>query len=297
MSEIKTIKRKIVLLGDGAVGKTSLIKRFVTNKFDDKYLSTVGTKVTEKDLLLIEEGRIQTNLKLLIWDFMGQKGFRKIEKSGLKGTGGALVVYDVSRAATLASVEEYWLPCLYEAVPGVPIVFLGNKIDLLSGIEKNSSEATSIGDFQNMVNRYKATGYFTSALTGENVENAFSGMGKMLIKNITKQDTLQLPKRIIHHVDGGYKSAIIRATDEIIMDFYNNYGGSLEEIMPIIRKQFEKAGVDINKPTVDGLRKAIKYLGVVESNFWSHEEVISRMRKRLSIINQINEINFAKRRL
>ena len=80
------------------------------------------------------------------------------------------------------------------------------------------------------------------------------------------------------------------------MDFYENYGSSLEETMPIIRKQFEKAGVDINDPTIKGLRKAVKFLGKVESNFWSHEEVTCRMRKRLSIINQINEINIAKRR-
>ena len=143
--------------------------------------------MTEKDLLVIDKGGVQTSIKLMIWDFMGQKGFRKIEQSGLRGTYGAIIVYDVSRAETLASIEEYWIPCLYEVVPGVPIIFLANKIDLLSGIEKNSSEATSIVDFQNIVNRYNASGYFTSALTGENVEKAFSGMGKVLMKNIPKR--------------------------------------------------------------------------------------------------------------
>ncbi len=297
MPEIKTYKNKIVLLGDGAVGKTSLIIRFVTNKYDDKYLCTVGTKVTEKELLVIDKGGIQTSLKLLIWDFMGQKGFRKIEKSGLTGTSGALIVYDVSRIETLASIEEYWLPRLYEAAPGVPIIFLANKIDLLLSIDKDSPEANTVVDFQNLANRYKAPGFFTSALTGENVENVFRGIGKLIVKNITRQSTLQLPDKYIYHTSGFYESAIIKATDEIIMDFQKNYGSSLEETMPIIRRQFKKAGVDINEPTIEGLRKAVEFLGKVESNFWSYEVVTGRMKKRLSIINQINKINAPKHRL
>jgi small GTP-binding protein len=296
MSEIETYKRKIVLLGDGAVGKTSLIRRFVTNKFDDKYLCTVGTKVTEKNLLVKCKQGIKKNLKLMVWDFMGQKGFKKIEKSGLMGATGALIVYDVSRSETFASIEEYWIPRLQEAAPGVPIIFLANKIDLRSSIDKNSSEATSMDEFQSMVNRYKAIGYFTSALTGQNVEKAFIGLGKKLMKNISQQSTPQLPKRIIHQIDGNYESAIIKVTDEIIMDFYKNFGGDLEETMPIIRKQFEKAGVDINDPTIEGLRKAIKYLRNVESNFWPQKEVNFRMKRRLSIINQINEMDISEYR-
>ena len=93
MSEMNTIKKKIVLLGDGAVGKTSLIRRFVINKFDDKYLCTLGTKVTEKNLLVKVDAGVTLGLKLMIWDFMGQKGFHKIEKSGLEGATGALLVY------------------------------------------------------------------------------------------------------------------------------------------------------------------------------------------------------------
>jgi len=294
MADIKTYKRKIVLLGDSEVGKTSLIRRFVTNKFDDKYLSTVGTKVTEKEMLLINKGGIKTNLKLLIWDFMGQKGFRKIEKSGLIGTTGALIVYDVSRIETLESIEEYWVPRLYEAAPGVPIIFIANKIDLLYGINKNSAEANTVVDFQNLANRYKAPGYFTSALTGENVENIFRGIGKLIAKKIPQQSTPQLPDKFVRHTSGFYESAIIKATDEIIMDFQKNFGSSLEETMPIIRKQFEKAGVNINEPTIEGLRKAVLFLSKVESNFWSSEEVSYRMKKRLSIINQISEINTAK---
>lgn len=291
MTEIDSYKKKIVLLGDAAVGKTSLIRRFVTNKFDDKYLSTMGTKVSEKTLMIKDEGGVKMNLKFLIWDFMGQKGFKKIERFGLRGTKGALIVYDISRSKTLKNIEKYWIPRLQEAAPDVPIVFLGNKIDLLPGIDKKSPEANATVDFQEMVNRYNATGYFTSALTGENVQSAFAGLGKMVIKNVPLQPKLQLPKRLIQQMDDNYESNIIRATDEIIMDFYKNFGSTLEETMPIIRKQFIKAGVDINNPTIEGLRRAIEFLSKVESNFWPNQEVSYRMKKRLSIINQITEIN------
>jgi small GTP-binding protein len=291
MSEINTYKRKIVLLGDGGVGKTSLIRRFVINKFDDKYLCTVGTKVTEKNLLVKDKQGEKMKLRLLIWDFMGQKGFRKIEKSGLRGTSGAIIVYDVSRPETMASIEEYWIPRLHEAAPDVPIMILANKIDLFSDSEKTSQETTSSANLQNMLNRNNASGYFTSALTGNNVGKAFSGMGKMLIKNLIQQSTPQLPKSIIRQVNSNYESDLIKATDEIIMDFHKNFGSDFEETMPIIRRQFEKAGVDINDPTVESLRRAIDYLGRVESNFWSYEEVSSRRKKRLSIINQIYGIN------
>jgi small GTP-binding protein len=290
-SEYEIYIRKIVLLGDAEVGKTSLIRRFVANKYDDKYLITVGTKVTEKNLLIKHSQDVRTHLKLMIWDFMGQKGFKKIESSGLNGASGALMVYDISRAETLASIEEYWLPRLEEDAPGIPIILLANKIDLRETIENDTPEALALDDFQKIAHRNRSIGFFTSALSGQNVENAFIGLGKRLIKNISKQSDQQLIQKIASHVNGGCQSPIIKATDDIIMDFHTSFGGDFEETMPIIRRQFEKAGVDINDPTIEGLRKAVKYLCNVESNFWPHKEVSFRLKRRLSIINQLNGID------
>jgi small GTP-binding protein len=291
MSDIEIYIRKIVLLGDAAVGKTSLIRRFVINKYDDKYLGTVGTKVTEKNLLIKQDQDIRTNLKLMIWDFMGQKGFRKIESSGLKGATGALIVYDVTRAETFSSIEKYWLPRLEEDAPGIPMIFLANKIDLRKNIDPNSAEAAALDDFQKIAHQNKTIGFFTSALTSQNVENGFIALGKRLIKNISQQSDQQLIQKLASHINGGTESPIIKATDDIIMDFHTSFGGDFEETMPIIRRQFEKAGVDINNPTIEGLRKAIKYLGMVESNFWPDKEVSSRLKRRLSIINQLKGID------
>ena len=84
-----------------------------------------------------------------------------------------------------------------------------------------------------------------------------------------------------------FQSAIVKVADEIIMDFYKEYGSSMEETMPIIRKQFENAGIDINNPTIEGLRKAVELLGEVESSFFSQEEVATRLKKRMSLINRL----------
>src|SRR5439155_825420 len=78
------IKRKILLLGDGAVGKTSLIRRFVVDKFSDDYITTIGTKVTKKDLRIESPAR-STDLTFMIWDVLGQKGYRGIQDSSFQG--------------------------------------------------------------------------------------------------------------------------------------------------------------------------------------------------------------------
>src|SRR5438046_784173 len=78
------IKRKILLLGDGAVGKTSLIRRFVVDKFSDDYITTIGTKVTKKDLRLESPGKV-TDLTFMIWDVLGQKGYKGIQESSFQG--------------------------------------------------------------------------------------------------------------------------------------------------------------------------------------------------------------------
>ena len=108
-AETKHIKRKVMLLGDGAVGKTSLIKKFVTDRFDDKYITTIGTKVTKKDLVL-KDNEKTIYLTLMVWDVLGQKGYKNIQASSLKGADGIIFVCDLTRRETLTSLTEYWLP-------------------------------------------------------------------------------------------------------------------------------------------------------------------------------------------
>src|SRR5436309_1950018 len=102
------VKRKILLLGDGAVGKTSLIRRFVVDKFSDDYITTIGTKVTKKDLR-IESPSKATDMTFMIWDVLGQKGYRGIQESSFQGAKGALLVYDVTRPETAMPIVRQQL--------------------------------------------------------------------------------------------------------------------------------------------------------------------------------------------
>ncbi|WP_455392933.1 GTP-binding protein, partial [[Eubacterium] cellulosolvens] len=98
MQNVFDFQKKIVLLGDPAVGKTSMIRKFVYNQFNDEYISTLGTKVVKKSLeydQLLKNSVF--NLDLMIWDVMGQEDYRVFHQSACMGSQGALIVADITR--------------------------------------------------------------------------------------------------------------------------------------------------------------------------------------------------------
>jgi small GTP-binding protein len=97
---MSTITQKICLLGDFNVGKTSLVRRFIEDKFSDRYLSTVGVKVSRKSLNVTTD-RQRHQLNLLIWDLEGNTKFKSITPNYLKGASGSIIVADLSRSDTL----------------------------------------------------------------------------------------------------------------------------------------------------------------------------------------------------
>ena len=117
--EVRRVKRKVLMLGDGAVGKTSLIHKYVMDKFDDKYITTIGTKITKK-MLSLEHDEEKIDLTLMIWDILGQKGYTTIQSTSYKGGEGALMVCDLTRKETLASLEEYWIPEVRKVRENIP---------------------------------------------------------------------------------------------------------------------------------------------------------------------------------
>ncbi|UCF08104.1 MAG: GTP-binding protein, partial [Thermoplasmata archaeon] len=124
------VKKKVVLLGDSAVGKTSLIRRFVIDEFHDHYIETIGTKVSRKDIDLEMEEK-EYSLNLQIWDVLGQKAYSSVQSKAFVGMNGALMVCDITRKETLDSLKNYWLPALIKVVQEPKLVFLTNKVDLL----------------------------------------------------------------------------------------------------------------------------------------------------------------------
>ena len=94
----RKIINKIVLIGDGAVGKTSLIRKFVHDKFEDKYITTIGTKVTKKSLNFKSDIGEDVELTLMIWDLLGQKGFHKVQTSALGTSQGLALLMSIISA-------------------------------------------------------------------------------------------------------------------------------------------------------------------------------------------------------
>jgi small GTP-binding protein len=181
------IKGKVCLLGDVAVGKTSLIRRFVFDTFEDKYISTIGAKVTKKSLTIpYPEFERDVDLTLMIWDIMGQHVDRLPStltqyekyvppKNYYRNAKAAILVCDITREDTFNNMKK-WINHLFELSGPVPIILTGNKLDLLSETDFPISRIT---DYAKEIN---GEHLLTSAKSGENVEKMFYTIGDMIIK-------------------------------------------------------------------------------------------------------------------
>lgn len=177
MTTVKNVRTKICLVGDGGVGKTSLIGRYVYDIFSDKYLPTIGTKVTRKKLLLrYPSKKVQIRMDAMIWDIMGQKLFKSLlHESYFIGARGILAVCDLTDKESLMGLVE-WVKSVNEVVGSVPIVLLANKNDL------NGNRSVSEDELKNIASSLDAPFVYTSAKTGENVEQAFVLLAREMVR-------------------------------------------------------------------------------------------------------------------
>ena len=171
----KHIKAKICLVGEVAVGKSSLIKRFVLDAFEDRYVATIGTKVTKKTVSIGWRGQ-PASLDMMIWDIMGERGFRTLLKEAyFHGAQAVIAVCDVTRRDTFYDLNN-WINLAKRELGDVPIVFLGNKVDLVDRAVVTHEDLDHIGENQ------LAPYFFTSARNGENVEAAFRAVATAIIE-------------------------------------------------------------------------------------------------------------------
>ncbi len=167
MSEFD-LMRKVVMIGPGGSGKTAIVNRFLTNKFSDKYIVTIGSQFATKTVTVPDSTGNMVNVKLLVWDLGGQERFDFIRSAYYRGSKGALLVFDVTRKHTFAELPN-WIKETEEALTyRIPIVLLANKVDLASNRVISTSEC------KQFVAEHGLVGYLeTSALTGQNVMKAF----------------------------------------------------------------------------------------------------------------------------
>jgi small GTP-binding protein len=161
--------RKICILGDFAVGKTSLVQRFVSNQFSDKYLTTLGVKVDTKEVRLDGLGA----LKLAIWDVAGTDTPTPLFLRYTRGAAGYLLVADRTRPETLEACVRL-RDAVATAIRPLPYVFLGNKSDLADQCRlQRASAQAQLSDALDWLE--------TSALTGDQVERAFSRLAEGIL--------------------------------------------------------------------------------------------------------------------
>jgi len=173
------MKAKVCLIGEAAVGKTSMVRRFVLDEFDDRYVTTLGAKVSKKELALElgpEDRAVQ--MDMTVWDIMGEKGFRDLlQDAYFQGARGILAVADFTRYSTLKGLDE-WVTSVFKVCGEVPVVYAINKVDLKDEV------MILFGDkeIKQHAKAFDAPWLFTSAKSGENVEAAFRALGEKIAR-------------------------------------------------------------------------------------------------------------------
>lgn len=162
-------KYKIVMLGDFAVGKTSMVKRYVYDLFDELYLTTIGVKVSKKEMEM-EASAGTRNVTILLWDIGGLVDVKNLTAQYLQGASAAVVVADLTRLGTITQIEAHIRE--YRAVNPRGIVTIAfNKVDRFNEAEFPGSLEKFMETYGT---RYGAVSFRTSAKTGENVEALFT---------------------------------------------------------------------------------------------------------------------------
>ncbi|MFW9956851.1 MAG: GTP-binding protein [Candidatus Odinarchaeota archaeon] len=164
---------KIVMLGDGAVGKTAMTARFTQDYFEADYKRTIGTDFSVKRMNIPE---IEAHVTLQIWDLAGQPRFEFVRQGFYRGSRGGLLLYDVTRRRTFINAEA-WKDEAFKNLKGeIPLVLVANKVDLTDSRAVTTEEGEEFA---------KKNGFLyveSSALTGENVEQAYIELCKIMIE-------------------------------------------------------------------------------------------------------------------
>ncbi|MFQ6013608.1 MAG: Rab family GTPase [Thermoplasmata archaeon] len=172
-------KMKICLAGEAAVGKTSLIRRYVYDEFEDKYTVTLGAKVTRRSLTLEDaKGRGKAHIDIAIWDVMGEKFLRELLREAyFYGAQGILAVCDSTREDTLEDLTG-WRTSIENVAGKVPMMVLANKVDLKKEV---ALDETTLEEF---TEGWDSAYLLTSAKTGENVEKAFEDLAQLVLDSL-----------------------------------------------------------------------------------------------------------------
>jgi small GTP-binding protein len=166
---------RVVLLGEASVGKTSLLRRFTENIFDEAYKATIGTTFATKDVAITDENGEKTDVRLVTWDMGGQATYKELRRQFMKGAVAAIIVYDVTRPETFMAMNN-WFESFREVAPRAVTVIAANKVDLKEERMVPVEPGIMLRDW------FQAQYYETSAKTGKAVTDVFAKVAELLFK-------------------------------------------------------------------------------------------------------------------
>ena len=168
---------KILTAGDGGVGKTTLLHKYIEGEFLADTKMTIGVQFSIKELNI--DG---FDVILQLWDFGGQERFRFLLENYVIGARGALLMFDLTRTMTLENIEE-WVNICRSKDPNLPIIFLSTKADLAEDHNIDEDFILYYKEKYNLFDYMK-----TSSYTGLNVENSFETLTRYIIKTLFFKD-------------------------------------------------------------------------------------------------------------
>ncbi len=181
MAETKSFIYKIIICGDGGVGKTSMVLRYCEDTFKDNYIMTIGSNFSTKTVELPEHP--QFIVKLQLWDLAGQKHFSFVRPPFYRGATGIVYAFDLTRRSSFANMAG-WQDEVEKVIgPGKPCVIVGNKTDLANDGHREISEQEG----EALRGEFKARAYFeTSAKENQGVGDAFKELTLAILKSSGK---------------------------------------------------------------------------------------------------------------
>ncbi|MHA1268318.1 MAG: Rab family GTPase [Candidatus Helarchaeota archaeon] len=171
------IKKKVIIVGSYMVGKTAILNSFVHHKFVHDYKSTMGVNIMAKEYLFDER---DIELTFIIWDVGGQNMFQNMARRFYNKAEAAFIVYDITRRNTFSAIKEWYSKVIVNVGYKIPIILIGNKIDLYDQREVETSEGKKLAD------ELKIEFLETSAKTRENVDLAFRNLGEKMLTTLSQ---------------------------------------------------------------------------------------------------------------
>jgi small GTP-binding protein len=267
--ETRAMKKKICLIGDSRVGKTSLLERFIKDEFYDRYTATISAKMFKKELQVTVQDNGNTsvvNMFLTIWDLIGHRDqeYWALLKRYIMNTDGIILVCDLTTKESLDDLNT-WISSVFNTIGVIPFIVMANKSDLVEQVdyaEQNLNEFTK---------KYNSDYYYTSAKTGANVIQSFQRLCEIIAHQSIRIGSVLDPQEVLK---------------EIVAEYCLLHGGQ-EQAMPIIKHQFKVSGADMNSPTKESLLQVIERLTQVTMSFKGQAVAREEKTKYLRLVNRL----------